>query len=184
VLIDSGSQVNYINGKLAVKLGLKVNDRPTEYCRHVRTVDGTLHETSSYVVMQTFYPESSLTFNFFAHMLNLDGKHSFILGRPWLNQYNPMNSLNIKGKVQVGKRKELIQLASPQEFKQLVRKSSSMLGVILVRPQKNAITSTPHAILEEFKDFFPEQLPDELPPERPIQKNRFFTCHEAPSPLF
>ena len=125
-------------------------------------------------MVQTSNPESNLTFTCFAQVLYLDRNNSLILERPWLKQCNPMidwptYSLDIKGKVLVGKRKELIQLVSPQELKSLVRNSSSMLGVILVRPQTNALTSTSHAILKEFMDVFREQLPDELPPQRPIQ---------------
>ena len=77
-LVDSGAQVNYIDGKLATSLGLEIKELHEAGSRKVRTVDGTLYESSSFTLIEAEDPLSSVRFTFFTHVLYLNWKHQFL----------------------------------------------------------------------------------------------------------
>ncbi|XP_038985543.1 uncharacterized protein LOC120111737 [Phoenix dactylifera] len=190
VIIDSGSCINAISSSIVARLGLTPMSQPQPY--KVSWIDtSSIHiEERCLVPIQIL----SYTDTVWCDVLPMDVGH-LILGRPWLFDHdvtiygrtnscsfvfqgkkiklNPLRPKTLDKSTNKSKSKgKELHILNPTEFERNVFKDSPVFALLVKELQphlKSTLSAESLAILEEFKEVFPEDLPDHLPPLRDIQ---------------
>lgn len=187
VLIDCGSQGNWINADVVERLGLKVVPAEVNTC--VLLADGSRHE-SFLVVPNVRIKIGNLCMKFPLHVLPI--QHDIILGKPWLSAYNPnidwrFNTVEIlhQGRTYVLRPRDsepfdpTTTMISAAGFRRAIKKGAQAYlalitpeNEVLAAPlendqEKGLLMSLKEYGLEGYKDLFVEDLPHGLPPSRP-----------------
>lgn len=178
-LVDSGSDVSFINAKFAVKSRCKISSTSKV---QIATADGKLMMSESACISYP-YEIQQHKFSSDFRLLDVQG-YDIILGADWIYQHSPIG-LNLKTRelsiTKQGEGTVTLSDSHSTKSKQLIGakklchllKTKSIAEMILLRPQQ--VTSEteskviPEAIqnlINQYNDIFQE--PQELPPMRSI----------------
>ena len=185
VMVDGGSTGNFIDSAYVKRYEL--NTHKLGAAKSVRLADGSTHICRDYVTVNLRMGnlKQLATLN----VIPLDG-YDVILGIPWLRLNNPefnwkegIISVNIDGQmIELPKHSERkvsdSMLVSSVQFKKLVSRPDVEYGMLFINEIDDSIGNKSaddttldkrvKAVLEEYKDVFPDDLPGGLPPKRDI----------------
>jgi hypothetical protein len=197
VMVDGGSTGNFIDSAYAKKHELHSHKLGT--AKSVRLADGSTHICRSYVTVNLSMGnlKQLATLN----VIPLDG-YDVILGIPWLRLNNPefnwkegVISVNIDGKLmELPKHSESMtsdsMLVSSLQFKRLVSQPDVEYGVLFINEiddsngnksgDDTSLNKRIKAVLEQYKDVFPDDLPVGSPPKRDIDHKIEITPGSTP----
>jgi hypothetical protein len=184
VMVDGGSTGNFIDSKYVQEYQL--HKHKLGEAKAVRLADGSTHLCRSYVTC--YVRMGTLKQLITLNVIPLDG-YDAILGIPWLRLNNPefnweagVVSVNIDGRLielpkYIGNEAMDSMLVSSLQFKRLVRQPQVEFGMLFINEIDDSekrdsgvarVDPRIKAVLEEYKDVFPDDLPSGLPPTRDI----------------
>ena len=184
VMVDGGSTGNFIDSKYVQEYQL--HKHKLGEAKAVRLADGSTHLCRSYVTC--YVRMGTLKQLITLNVIPLDG-YDAILGIPWLRLNNPefnweagVVSVNIDGRLielpkYIGNEARDSMLVSSLQFKRLVSQPQVEFGMLFIneiddseKRESGVARVDPRikAVLEEYKDVFPDDLPSGLPPTRDI----------------
>jgi hypothetical protein len=183
-MVDGGSTGNFIDSKYVQEYQL--HKHKLGEAKAVRLADGSTHLCRSYVTC--YVRMGTLKQLITLNVIPLDG-YDAILGIPWLRLNNPefnweagVVSVNIDGRLielpkYIGNEARDSMLVSSLQFKRLVSQPQDEFGMLFIneiddseKRESGVARVDPRikAVLEEYKDLFPDDLPSGLPPTRDI----------------
>jgi len=180
-LIDSGATTTFVSSALVQKLRLKiVNSKAT-----VHWVEGSSCQSLGSVVLKFSLLEKSYSVS----CVILDMGYDCVLGASWLSSENVSTNwgtgiLRLKGHLgevrmirkevsQVTASAARIEVISFMQLRSVVKEDEVFLG-FLSDPTEETTAPEPApdgrvtALLQEFRDVFPDDLPAKLPPKRAV----------------
>lgn len=179
VLVDGGSMGNFISNKTVQRLKLKTVSGPAHTLAFADGRTTNCNDEVHLLDLKIGDYQDQLDFKV-APVLN----HDVILGKPWLEHFNPQidwvrNTITIsQGHCELTlwptatmeRQKMQVNLITAKQVKKIIRKGIDKTFIAVIRETSenspdNGIAKT---ILAEFSDVFPDQLPRELPPQRSI----------------
>jgi hypothetical protein len=179
ILIDSGASCNFISQHLLHSL--KHSPSPLPHPLSVKLPKGA-PITCTHVLHNAQVTIDTLTFHDSFYVLSMEGLE-VVLGKPWLNKYNPnidwpTNSMVIKTPNRehflVGGPKEdrhhdslSLNFISSKQVKKAMKDGDEAFLCIIKAENEMGVPLEARPILEEFKDVFPDDLPG-LPPKRKV----------------
>jgi hypothetical protein len=184
VMVDGGSTGNFIDSTYVQEYQL--HKHKLGEAKAVRLADGSTHLCRSYVTC--YVRMGTLKQLITLNVIPLDG-YDAILGIPWLRLNNPefnweagVVSVNIDGRLielpkYIGNEARDSMLVSSLQFKRLVSQPQVEFGMLFIneiddseKRESGVARVDPRikAVLEEYKDVFPDDLPSGLPPTRDI----------------
>ena len=179
ILIDSGASCNFISQHLLHSL--KHSPSPLPHPLSVKIPKGD-PLTCTHILHNACVTIDTLTFHDSFYVLSMEGLE-VVLGKPWLNKYNPdidwpTNSMVIKTSNQEhflvgGPNKNrhhdsiTLNFISSKQAKQAMKNGDEVYLCIIKEATESSVPPQAQPILQEFKDVFPDELPN-LPPKRKV----------------
>jgi len=185
ILIDGGSQGNFINNQVVKETKLKI-----KRCKNItmKFADGRAYSGNIIV------PACPLKIENYLERIDLQVgpiMYDIILGKPWLDKHDPtiiwsQNEIKFKDQNnneiiwEATQQRKVNQkscqsskIISAMQVKKAIRKKESVYLVKLNHiecedSKSNKSSKLVHDILTEYKDVFPEKLPKGLPPQRKV----------------
>src|SRR5258708_5918382 len=187
-MVDSGSTGDFISDRYVSQY--KIHEYEYTHSKTVWLADGKQHTVNTYVECQLDIGDMSESIQL--AVLPLIG-HDVILGTTWLQRHNPhINWSTAIVTVEYNGRScvlppisehssRTMKLVSALQIKREVQKQEQ-LYLALITPavdhssdSKPSISDDARAIINEYKDVFPNDLPSGLPPKRDTVTNKIST---------
>ena len=165
-LVDSGSSGNFISEKLVADTRIGVETRAVPLS--ITLADGRSYTCHHDVPVRIQYTTETGSLTLVVAPIH----HDVILGKPWLERYNPVINWTTNELVMPRELKEQDALLSALQMKRIMSGKEQEVYVAVVTEDKTLGTApTDHecqALLQEYDDVFPNDLPAELPPPRSV----------------